>query len=76
VEHDADRRQRQSRRTLAQRLQAARYEFGSADWEAKVKASKFKDYPNYGKATRGHIAMQGDHEGVLAFRNIRVRELR
>jgi hypothetical protein len=52
------------------------YEFGSADWEAKVKASKFKDYPNYGKAKRGHIAMQGDHEGVLAFRNIRIRELK
>ena len=52
------------------------YELGSADWAAKVKASKFNDYPNYGKAKRGHIAMQGDHEGVLAFRNIRVRELR
>jgi len=52
------------------------YEFGSADWQAKVKASKFNDYPNYGKAKRGHIAMQGDHEGVLAFRNIRIRELR
>jgi hypothetical protein len=52
------------------------YEFGSADWQAKVKASKFKDYPNYGKASRGHIAMQGDHEGVLAFRNIRIRELK
>jgi len=52
------------------------YELGSPDWEAKVKASKFKDWPNYGRASRGHIAMQGDHEGVLAFRNIRIRELR
>ena len=52
------------------------YELGSPDWEAKVKASKFKDWPNYGRAKRGHIAMQGDHEGVLAFRNIRIRELR
>jgi hypothetical protein len=52
------------------------YELGSADWEAKVKASKFKDWPNYGRAQRGHIAMQGDHEGALAFRHIRVRELR
>src|SRR5262245_10786919 len=52
------------------------YEFGSADWKAKVKASKFSDYPNYGKAKRGHIAMQGDHEGTLAFRNIKIRELR
>ena len=51
------------------------YELGSPDWEAKVKASKFKDWPNYGKAKRGHIAMQGDHAGSLAFRNIRIREL-
>jgi Domain of Unknown Function (DUF1080) len=52
------------------------YELGSPDWDAKVKASKFNAYPNYGKAKRGHIAMQGDHEGDLAFRNIRVRELK
>jgi hypothetical protein len=52
------------------------YELGSPDWEAKVKASKFKDWPNYGRATRGHIALQGDHEGSLAFRNIRIRELK
>ena len=52
------------------------YELGSADWSARVKASKFKDWPNYGKAARGHIALQGDHIGTLAFRNIRIRELR
>ena len=52
------------------------YELGSPDWEAKVKESKFKDWPNYGRAKRGHIAIQGDHEGTLAFRNIRIRELK
>jgi hypothetical protein len=52
------------------------YELGSADWEAKVKASKFNEWPHYGRAKRGHIALQGDHEGSLAFRNIRIRELR
>jgi hypothetical protein len=51
------------------------YELGSADWQAKVKASKFNDYPNYGKATRGYIAIQGDHDGVLSLRNVRIREL-
>ena len=51
------------------------YELGSPDWEAKVKASKFTDWPNYGRAAKGHIAMQGDHAGSLAFRNIRIREL-
>jgi hypothetical protein len=52
------------------------YELGSAEWTTKVQASKFKDWPNYGKAPRGHIAMQGDHAGTLAFRNIRIRELK
>jgi hypothetical protein len=52
------------------------YELGGADWAAKVAASKFKDWPNYGKAPRGHIALQGDHTGSLSFRNIRIRELK
>ncbi len=51
------------------------YELFSPDWEAKVKASKFKDWPNYGRAKKGHLALQGDHNGSLAFRNIRIREL-
>ena len=55
---------------------ALEYELWSPDWEAKVKASKFKDWPNYGRAKKGHIALQGDHDGTLAFRNIRIRELK
>ena len=51
------------------------YELWSPDWEAKVKASKFNDYPNYGRAKSGHVAFQGDHEGVLSLRNIRIRVL-
>jgi hypothetical protein len=52
------------------------YELWSPDWDAKVKASKFAVWPNYGRARKGHIALQGDHEGTLAFRNIRVRDVR
>jgi hypothetical protein len=51
------------------------YELWSPDWKAKVAASKFKDYPDYGMAKRGHIGIQGDHDGSLAVRNIRIREL-
>ncbi len=51
------------------------YELWSPDWDAKVKASKFSVWPNYGRARKGHVALQGDHDGTLAFRNIRVREL-
>lgn len=52
------------------------YEFGSPDWLARVKASKFNAWPNYGLAKSGHIGLQGDHTGSLAFRNIRIRELK
>lgn len=52
------------------------YELGSPDWEAKVKASKFVAYPNYGRAKRGYIAIQGDHDGTLSIRNVRIRELK
>ena len=51
------------------------YELGSADWKAKVAASKFAAYPNYGVAKRGFIGIQGDHPGAIALRHIRVREL-
>lgn len=51
------------------------YELGSPDWTARVKASKFAAWPSYGRARRGHIGLQGDHAGSLAFRNIRVRDL-
>ncbi len=51
------------------------YEFWSPDWEAKVKASKFSAWPGYGRAKRGHIGVQGDHNGPLALRNVRIREL-
>lgn len=52
------------------------YELGGPDWQAKVKGSKFVAWPGYGKAARGHIGIQGDHEGTLALRNIKIRELR
>ncbi|HEX3125669.1 MAG TPA: DUF1080 domain-containing protein [Rhodanobacteraceae bacterium] len=51
------------------------YELWSPDWKAKVAASKFVKYPNYGLAKKGYIGIQGDHPGTLALRNIRIREL-
>jgi hypothetical protein len=52
------------------------YEFGSPDWLARVKGSKFAAWPNYGRSKSGHVGLQGDHRGTLAFRNIRIRELK
>jgi hypothetical protein len=51
------------------------YELWSPDWTARVAASKFHAYPNYGMAKRGYIGIQGDHPGALSIRNIRIREL-
>lgn len=50
-------------------------ELWSPDWEAKVAASKFKTWTKYGRAKTGHIAIQGDHNGELTLRNMRVRTL-
>ncbi|HEY7237393.1 MAG TPA: DUF1080 domain-containing protein [Gemmatimonadaceae bacterium] len=51
------------------------YTLGSTDWTARVKKSKFNDYPNYGKAKEGYIGIQGDHDGALALRNIKIKVL-
>ena len=51
------------------------YEQGSPDWEAKLKASKFASWPKYGRLMRGHIGIQGDHEGELSIRRMRIRTL-
>ncbi len=48
------------------------YTLQSGDWTAKVAASKFAQWPHYGLRARGHIAIQGDHDGELSLRNIRI----
>lgn len=54
--------------------QVVAYELGSPDWEARRKASKFANAEQYGRAKRGHIALQ-DHGDRVYFRNVRIREL-
>ncbi len=51
------------------------YELDSAEWTAKVKASKFDKWPGYGKAAEGVIGLQ-DHGDRVAYRNIKIRALR
>lgn len=55
--------------------EVVKYELQSADWKAKVAASKFAAYPDYGLASAGLIGLQGDHPGALAIRRLRIREL-
>jgi hypothetical protein len=52
------------------------YEFvwGSDDFWARVKESKFSRYPYFAKAERGMIGLQGDH-GAVSYRNIKVRRI-
>ena len=53
-------------------IEVVEYELGSPDWEARVAASKFKQWPGYGRAASGHIALQ-DHGGRVAYRDVRIR---
>lgn len=50
------------------------YVLGSDDWKARVAASKFAQWPDYGQARRGHIGLQ-DHGDWVAYRNIKLRVL-
>lgn len=56
-------------------VQVVEYELWSPEWEAKVAASKFAEWPGYGRARSGLIALQ-DHGDRVAYRNIRIRVLR
>jgi hypothetical protein len=50
------------------------YDLWSPEWEALVAASKFSAWPEYGRASRGHIGLQ-DHGNRVAYRNIRLLPL-
>jgi hypothetical protein len=54
--------------------QVVEYELGSADWGKRVAASKFNQWPEYGKASEGHIGIQ-DHGSMVQYRNIKIRVL-
>lgn len=44
------------------------------EWEQMVDGSKFKDWEDFGKSRKGHIALQ-DHGDKVWFRNIKLKEL-
>ncbi|MGH7665576.1 MAG: 3-keto-disaccharide hydrolase [Gemmatimonadaceae bacterium] len=55
-------------------VKVAEYKLWSPDWEARVEASKFNEWPTYGRAREGHIALQ-DHGDRVSYRNIRIRTI-
>jgi 3-keto-disaccharide hydrolase len=55
-------------------VKVCEYELWSEDWNARVAGSKFKQWPGFGEARTGHIALQ-DHGDRVAYRNIKIRVL-
>jgi len=51
------------------------YDMNSDEWKAKVLGSKFKEWPIFGVARRGHIALQ-QHGARVAYRNLKILDLK
>jgi len=49
--------------------------YQSDDWNQLLAKSKFANMPKFGKATKGHLCLQ-DHGDEVAFRNIKIREIK
>lgn len=50
------------------------YELWTDAWRQQVAASKWKEFPGYGMAKKGHIDLQ-DHGGEVWFRNVMIKTL-
>jgi cytochrome c len=50
------------------------FEMHTKKWDELVAKSKFNAMPGFGKATKGHIALQ-DHGDQVWYRNIKIREI-
>ncbi len=55
-------------------IKVVEYELWSEEWEELVKNGKWKNYPDYGKAKKGHLGLQ-DHGNKIYFRNIKIKVL-
>ncbi len=51
------------------------YKIGSDRWNDRIANSKWKNAKNFGETEKGHIGFQ-DHGARVAYRNIRIREIK
>ena len=56
-------------------VKVVEYQLWTPDWEQRVKAGKWKDFPAYGRARKGRIGLQ-DHGNKVYFRGIKVRAIK
>ena len=56
-------------------VKVAEYDLNSADFKARVAASKFKQWPQFASSPTGHIALQ-NHGNAVWYRNIKIRVLK
>jgi len=50
------------------------YDRNAPDWPKVIAGSKFKDFPDFGKARKGRISLQ-DHGDPVWYKNIKIRRL-
>ncbi len=50
------------------------FQVGTDEWNKEKSTGKWKDFPDYGSAKTGHIALQ-DHGNKAYFKNIKIKEL-
>lgn len=55
-------------------VEVVTFPVNSPEWEAMVATSKFADWSDFGKYPTGKIGLQ-DHGDMVAFKNIRIKEL-
>lgn len=56
-------------------IKIVEYERNNQMWDALVKFSKYKDWPNFGNAEEGLILLQ-DHGDEVWFQNVKIKELK